>query len=416
MFRNLFIALCLLVSAVLPVAAQPAEDGLRSRYPELSAEDLADPAAIAALEDRVNAWFDAESETQRAPHLKALEGNDLRLLEAVVRHGRRYSAPEGPIVGNITLPPRYDPAKPIPILIGFNNLTTGWERDAVLGGFGTMNPWGVEAWVDPRATDEIVRDLWKLSRRVNIDFDRLYATGVSVGGHGTWVAACARSDVWAAMLPISGSPGRVMVAMGEAYMRNVRHLPVRTVVGAEDTDIAAMANRGFALGKDQKLPIFLDTHDGRGHESFDDLAGELLTWALKHRRPLYPAELEYYGGADLGRRHYWVEALKDSVRGRDLIIDTVTGTLKRKIPVFALQIAAGVKDNVVSVRTKQISSLRVSLSPSMVDFTRDVTVKVNGRVAWKGKPEGSARTLLESSLRRMDRSRTFLWEMEFEVK
>ncbi|KAF0240102.1 MAG: hypothetical protein FD180_5061 [Planctomycetota bacterium] len=94
-----------------------AESALERRYPELDEEDLADAEQIAALEHHVNAFFDAELTEKRREHLKAVEEtkSPFRVVEAVVRRGRRYTKPEEAIVGNLQIPPKYDPDRPTPV-------------------------------------------------------------------------------------------------------------------------------------------------------------------------------------------------------------------------------------------------------------------------------------------------------------
>jgi hypothetical protein len=391
-----------------------ADDTLQRRYPELEEADLADAKAIGALEDHVNAYFDEELAEKRREHLKAIEDTktSFRVVEAVVRHGRRYTKPETAIVGNLQIPPKYDPERPTPVLIGLNGLSQGWETAASIRGYLTIYPWKVEAWQDPRTADIVWEQLWELSRRVNIDFDRLYCTGYSVGGHATWIAGVARSDAWAAMLPVSGSPGRIMVAMSEVYLKNTHDLPFKCTVGADDTEIMEMAKRGQGVAKRLEIPAQLDIQEKRGHETFDDLAESLLAWSSELKRARYPAKLDYYGGADLGQMHYWIEVTKDGTDPKELKIESATKWVTRHIPAFPFHVQAEIKGQDISIHEKDVKEIRVGLADGMVDMEKEVVIRINGKPAWKGIPAKTIKTLLESSARRMDRLRTFAWELE----
>ncbi|MEK7470225.1 MAG: hypothetical protein AAB074_22880 [Planctomycetota bacterium] len=407
----------LLLSLAIASAAV-ADDALQRRYPELDEEDLADTKAIAALEDSVNAFFDAELSEKRRDHLKAVEDTKLpfHAVEAVVRRGRRYAKPGESIVGNLQIPAKYDPDRPTPVLVGLNGLSEGWETAAALRGYITLYPWKVEAWQDPRTSDVVWEQLWELSRRVNIDFDRLYCTGVSVGGHATWIAGAMRSDAWAAMMPVSGSPGRILIAMSEVYLKNTHDLPFRATVGADDDEITAMAKKGQGVAKRFEIPAQLDVLEKRGHESFDDLAEGLLAWSSELRRARYPAKLVYYGGADLGRSHYWIEVLKDGIETKELKIESSTRWVTRHIPAFPFHVQAEIKGQEISIHEKSVKQIRVGLADGMVDMDQEVLIKINGKPAWKGVPARSVKTMLESSARRKDRLRTFAWEMEFDCE
>jgi hypothetical protein len=397
-------------------SAVVADDTLQRRYPELEEEDLADAKAIAALEDSVNSFFDAELKEKRREHLKAVEETKVpfRVVEAVVRRGRRYTKPEGAIVGNLQIPPKYDPDRPTPVLVGLNGLSEGWETAASIRGYLTIYPWKVEAWQDPRTADIVWEQLYEQSRRVNIDFDRLYCTGFSAGGHATWIAGVARSEAWAAMLPVAGSPGRILIAMSECYLKNTHDLPIRCTVGEDDSEIMEMAKRGQGVAKRFEIPAQLDVVPKRGHEAFDDLAESLLAWSSELKRVRYPAKLDYYGGADLGRSHYWIEVLKDGVEEKELKIESATKWVVRHIPAFPFHVQAEIKGQEISIHEKDVKEIRVGLADGMVDMEKEVLIKINGKQVWKGVPARSVRTLLESSARRMDRLRTFAWEMEFD--
>ena len=398
-------------------AAAFADDALEKRYPELDAADLTDAKAIAALEDHVNGWFDEENTGKRAEHLKALEAATVpfKVLEAIVRHGRRYEKPDDAIVGNLTLPSKYDPERPTPVLVGMNGLTEGWEREASIRGYITLYPWNVEAWQDPRTTDIVIEQLWVNSRRVNIDFDRLYCTGYSKGGHATWIAGAMRSDAWAAILPVSGSPGRIMVAMSEIYLKNMHDLPCRATVGGKDEEIAQMAKDGQAVAKRFGIPTQLDFLEDRDHDTFDDRAEMLLAWSSELKRARYPAKIDYWGGADLGHNHYWIEITKDHIETKELQVESARKIIKRRIPQSPFHVSAEIKGQEISVHAKDVDEVRVSLSDAMVDMTKEVVIKMNGKVVWKKIPERSVKTLLESSDRRHDRQRTFVWEREFDA-
>jgi hypothetical protein len=337
------------------------------------------------------------------------------VITAVVRHGRRYEKPAEQIVGNLQIPGKYDPEKPTPVLVGLNGLSEGWEREAQVRGYLTIYPWKIEAWQDPRTADIVWEQLWDLSKRVNIDFDRLYCTGMSAGGHATWIAGAMRSDQWAALLPVSGSPGRIMIAMSEAYLNNLHDLPCRAIVGAEDDEIEAMAKKGQGIAKRFGIPAQLDVIEKRGHESFDDHAEEILAWSSELKRARYPAKIDYYGGCDLGHQHYWVEVLKDGVETKELKVESSTKIITRHIPVFPFHVQGEIRPQEISIHTKDVKEVRIGLADGMVDMEKEVVVKVNGKVAWKGVPGRSVKVMLESSARRMDRLRTFSWEREFDT-
>lgn len=52
----------------------------------------------------------------------------------------------------------------------------------------------------------IIEILDDVSEKYNVDESRIYLTGLSRGGHGTWGLACRINEKFAAIAPISGAP------------------------------------------------------------------------------------------------------------------------------------------------------------------------------------------------------------------
>jgi predicted peptidase len=79
-----------------------------------------------------------------------------------------------------------------------------------------------EAW----APEPLLALLDDIEQHYDVDPERLYVTGLRMGGFGTWTVAIAAPDRFAAVAPIcGGDPSRVGV---------LRHLPVWAFHGARD--------------------------------------------------------------------------------------------------------------------------------------------------------------------------------------
>jgi predicted peptidase len=116
------------------------------------------------------------------------------------------------------------------------------------------------------------------SYRVNPD--RLYLTGISMGGYGTWRLAAAQPQRFAAIAPICGGGNP-----GEAC--NLKNLPVWAFHGARDTVVPLseseeMVEAVRACGGNVKFTVYPEA----GHDSWTQTYNhpELFDWFLKHRR------------------------------------------------------------------------------------------------------------------------------------
>jgi predicted peptidase len=118
--------------------------------------------------------------------------------------------------------------------------------------------------------------LAQVRRRIHIDPDRIYLTGLSRGGHATWRWAAAHPGLFAAIVPISGR-GDPQVAC------SLRETPIWAFHGALDTVVPVggssdMAKAVNACGGSVRLTIYPDA----GHDAWTRTYAdpELYTWLL----------------------------------------------------------------------------------------------------------------------------------------
>ena len=117
-----------------------------------------------------------------------------------------------------------------------------------------------------------------------IDADRLYITGGSMGGYGTWETIQRWPTLFAAAVPICGG-GEVSRA------KDLVHLPVWAFHGDKDNVIAADNTQRMiaALEAAGGTPKF-SLYPGVGHNSWDKAYGEpaLLPWLFAQKRSKAP--------------------------------------------------------------------------------------------------------------------------------
>jgi predicted peptidase len=117
--------------------------------------------------------------------------------------------------------------------------------------------------------------------RYRIDQERIYVTGLSMGGFGTWRLAAQYPDRFAAIAPICGG--------GDPRdAPRISQLHVWAFHGAKDTIVEPEKSREMVdalkkAGSDVKLTIYPEA----GHDSWTKTYNnpELYTWFLEHRRP-----------------------------------------------------------------------------------------------------------------------------------
>lgn len=112
------------------------------------------------------------------------------------------------------------------------------------------------------------------------DPDRVYLTGLSMGGMGTWTIAAADPSRWAAIVPVCG------FAPVEAA-DSLKAMPTWTIIGDGDSRRLLDATRGLAARmREHGAPIRYTEYREIGHNSWDRAYGdpEVIRWMLSHSR------------------------------------------------------------------------------------------------------------------------------------
>jgi predicted peptidase len=121
-----------------------------------------------------------------------------------------------------------------------------------------------------------------------VDPERVYLTGLSMGGYGSWSWVTARPERFAAVVPIcgGGDPIRIRLASGQRR-EHLAKLPVWAFHGGQDRVVAVreserMIDAFHGLGNEAKLTIYPEA----GHDSWTETYANpaLYEWLLSHRR------------------------------------------------------------------------------------------------------------------------------------
>ena len=113
-----------------------------------------------------------------------------------------------------------------------------------------------------------------------VDVDRIYLTGLSMGGYGTWNLAAAYPERFAAIAPIcgGGDPEKVCA---------LKTVPVWAFHGAKDKVVSPeesqkMVNALKECGGDVQLTIYPEAEHDSWTETYND--PKLYEWFLSHTR------------------------------------------------------------------------------------------------------------------------------------
>jgi predicted peptidase len=130
---------------------------------------------------------------------------------------------------------------------------------------------------DPDILNALLDDVL---RRYRVDQDRVYLTGASMGGIGTWRLAAAHPERFAAIAPVCGRGD-------SADAKQLARLPIWVFHGAKDRVVPlagdqAMVDAIKAAGGNVKFTVYPDA----GHDAWTETYNnhELYQWLLSQKR------------------------------------------------------------------------------------------------------------------------------------
>ncbi len=126
--------------------------------------------------------------------------------------------------------------------------------------------------------ESIIEFVAQLKEYYPVDEDRVYLTGLSMGGFGTWFTAMARPDLFAAIAPICGG--------GMPWNAGVLTMPIWAFHGAEDDVVTPRhSDEMVEKLKEAGADVTYTRVDGIGHNVWDIAYNqELLNWLLQKKR------------------------------------------------------------------------------------------------------------------------------------
>lgn len=134
-----------------------------------------------------------------------------------------------------------------------------------------------DKWWEPEPLAALLDEVEKKWR---VDKDRIYVTGLSMGGFGTWGLAIQYPDRFAAIAPICGGGNPLLAA-------RIKHVPTWVFHGDDDKVVPIVKSQEMVdalkrAGADVKFTIY----PGVGHDSWTETYRnpELYEWFLKQNR------------------------------------------------------------------------------------------------------------------------------------
>ena len=136
-------------------------------------------------------------------------------------------------------------------------------------------------WTDPTQLNALIELLDEVIAKCSVDTERIYLTGLSMGGYGTWYLAARHPERFAAIVPICGG--------GEPWNAcALKDVPTWVFHGARDTVVRPEESQKMvealgACGGDVKFTLYPNA----GHDAWTETYNnpEVYDWFLQYPQP-----------------------------------------------------------------------------------------------------------------------------------
>jgi pimeloyl-ACP methyl ester carboxylesterase len=310
-----------LLAAGMLLAAQPAPEG-----PSVATFDSAVDGSRQQYALYLPRHFDPAGKYPLLISLHSEESNHRLNLKQVFGVSARYGELDSPSM-------RYNPPLPDAGFIVACPLARG-----------TMGYGGI-------AEKDVYDVLADVERRFPIDPDRVYLTGISMGGGGALRLALTRPDIWAAVLPVCAA----MPPEIEELAPNALNLPIRLVHGELDPIVPVQSSRNWHRRLlDLRDPAEYLEFPLLRHNAWDAAYrdGTAFEWFGKFRRNRYPDRVRLVTRSYRYSSAYWVR------------IDGLT-------PGARASVEARRNANQVQITTSGVDGLTLSLDRAAASVTID---------------------------------------------
>ncbi len=322
------------------------------------------------------------------------------------------------------VPPSYSPEQPYALILCLHG--AGFTGEAYLDRWiprlgekyilacpsVTMGSW----WT--RYGEELVlKVLHEVQKDYHIDQDRIFLTGMSNGGIGTWIIGMHHADRFAGIAPMASGIDDVLFP----FVENLAHTPVYVIHGAADQVMPVQLSRDLVKEMERRgIPYHYQEHTwthphAGGHFFPKQSLPELITWFDGQQRDSLPRTISLVRDATHLTPFSWVRIdMTDQIAAfTENLIDSrdefITGGVYAKLHA---QVTAS---NKIVVSTNRIRRFTLFLNQDLVDFSKPIIVETNGKVSYEGLVEPRIETLLQEVRFRSDTDTLFPAKLTIDV-
>lgn len=244
------------------------------------------------------------------------------------------------------------------------------------------------AWNTEREERWVLELIQGLRRSFDIDTNKIYLVGHSMGGFGTWSIGCNHADMFAGLAPMAGG------LFPREIIANLKNTPIYFYHSTDDKQVGPKSDQENAKAlkelKDQYGPyeyIYKEYND-LGHGYPKDGVSPIYAWIGAKTRNPYPKHVIWSPYRPYKKVFFWLKA----------------GSVGRRGGRIEAKIEAG---NKIAVEGSA-EGLEILINEKMgISLSREIVVTRGGAETFRGTARYSVAALLESFEQKRDPEQYF---------
>lgn len=273
------------------------------------------------------------------------------------------------------------------------------------------------AWFTRRAEELVLETVRQVAHRYHVDPDRVFLTGMSNGGIGTWLIGMHHAPLFAGLAPMASGLDDVLMP----FLANLRSTPVYIIHGAKDQVMPVDLSRSIARELDKLgYPYVYREHQREhpmagGHYFPREELPDLVAWFNRQRREPLPTSLTVVRDGSHFQPFNWVrlDATDPIAAFSDDLVDKRDERIKRR--VYARLGASITASNRIEIKAEHVQRYTLFLNEQLIDVSKPLTVVTNGRLSFEGTVTPSVETLLRQARLRQDPERLFSVHLTIDI-
>lgn len=258
----------------------------------------------------------------------------------------------------------------------------------------------------PESHQIVIESIRDALLRFNVDSNRVFLSGHGMGGDATWDIALSHPHLFAGAIPINGGTDHY----APTYWENAKQLSLFSVNGELDLDLMDRNIPTVMKMMQNNFDLIYTEYTGSGPESFFSEIHTLYDWMSRLRRGPPPREIKARTLRETDNSFWWFElsGIPENMKG-------INWADVKQRALHPLIVQAKITPGNTIIVDARVANHTIWLprGDGLVDFSRRLQVKINGKRVWNEFVKPDLKAMLEHVRIHGDRQLLYWGVLEF---